>query len=66
LFNRIPDGNYLTWILYKLKFSHNFICVSQALTTDVPENTKEMHACVTLVLCPESGDQWGGQVGCKL
>jgi hypothetical protein len=66
LFSQIPHGSYLTWILYKLKFSHNFTCVSQGLTTVVPENTKPMHECITLVLCPESGDRWVGQVACKL
>jgi len=66
LFSQIPDGSYLTWIFYKLKFGHNFTCVSQGLTTEVPENTKEVHACITLVLCPESGDRWVAQVGCKL
>jgi hypothetical protein len=66
LFSPIPDVISVTWILYKLKFSHNCTCVSQGLATEVPENTKRMHTCITLVLCPESGDRCVGQVGCKL
>jgi len=50
LVGQIPDVNYLTWLLCKLKFSHNFTCVSQGLTTVVPENTKRMHACITLFI----------------
>lgn len=46
----------LIWVLHKLKFSHNYTCVLQGLTTVVPPNTKRMHACVVLVLCTESGD----------
>jgi hypothetical protein len=53
LLSPIPDGISVIWVLYELKFSYNCACVSQGLTTEVPENTKRMHACVTLVLCPE-------------
>jgi hypothetical protein len=66
LVSQILDGISVTWVLYKLKFSHNCTCMSQGLTTEVPENTKRMNACITLVLYPESGDRLVGQVGCKL
>jgi hypothetical protein len=55
LFGQILMQISHVWVL-KLKFSFNYTCVSQELTTVVPANTGGMHACVTLVLCPESAD----------